>query len=455
MHKDAPVKDVIIIGAGFAGLSAARALMAAGRDNFVLLEARDRVGGRTKPAQLGPLTADLGGQWLGPTQTRLAELGQSYQVATYPTFMEGKCVARIGGREHCGPGSDFTGIYTWREGLAFWRLTRRLERLTAQLDCEQPWAHPEAAALDAMTVEQWAAAQSKQENLRTTVRLICHSLFGAGASEISMLFFVHYVKSGGGLDCLLSSEAGGAQNLLFHGGVHQLARKLGEELGARLQLSAPVQAIDWSDSEVRVATAAQNMRARKLIAAVPPQMLEHIAFAPALPQPKRMVNRRLQMGAFIKFWILYAEPFWRKQGFNGMLARDDSPITPVMDVSPPRQKHGVLAGFFDGEHVVAHSDKTKSQRRELVTAMLAEHWGAPARAPLAYEEKNWGIDRWSGGGAVAYAPPGFYARYAAWLRRPVGACHWAGTETATQWTGYIDGAIRSGERAAQEVLALL
>ena len=449
------VLDAIVIGAGFAGLSAARALRAAGRDRILILEARDRVGGRTRPAALGPLTADLGGQWLGQTQTKLAELARSYQVATYPTFMEGQCICRAGERTHRGKGSDITGIYNWREAIAFWRLARRIERLCEPLDCEQPWAHPEAETLDSMTVEQWAAAQTGQALVRQAVRIICHSLFGAEASEISMLFFLHYVKSGGGLDCLLSSEEGGAQHLLFQGGVHQLARKMGEEMSAQLQLGAPVQTVAWNESQATVSTAAQSFRARKLIFAMPPQCLERIEFAPQLPQPKRLLNRRMQMGSFIKFWILYAEPFWRAEGLNGMLVCDDSPVSPIMDVSPPDQPHGALAGFWGSEDAFAHGDKTPAQRQELVTATLAKHFGEAARAPLAYSDKDWSADPWSGCGAVAYASPGFYTRCAQWLRRPVGPCHWAGTETATQWTGYIDGAIRSGERAAKEVLALL
>ena len=447
--------DVIVIGAGFAGLSAARALRAAGRDRIRILEARDRVGGRTRPADLGGVTADLGGQWLGPTQTKLAALAQSYQVATYPTFMEGQCICRASERTHHGAGSDITGIYNWREALSFWRLTHRIEHLLKPLDCEQPWAHPRAEALDAMTVEQWAAEQSSQPLVREAVRLICHSLFGAEAAEISMLFFLHYVKSGGGLDCLLSSEEGGAQNLLFHGGVHQLARKMGEEMGDRLQLEAPVQTVEWGEGHATVSTAEEVLRARKLIFAMPPQCLERIDFVPQLPQPKRLLNRRLQMGSFIKFWILYAEPFWRTQGFNGMLVCDDAPISPVMDVSPPGQKHGALAGFWGSEHAFAYGDNPQSERQAMVVALLTEYFGAAARQPLAYRDKDWSADKWAGNGAVAYAPPGLYARCADWLRRPVGPCHWAGTETATQWTGYIDGAIRSGERAAEEVLALL
>lgn len=448
------MRHTIIVGAGFAGLAAATKLKDSGVRDFLVIEARDRVGGRTKHGQIAGLDIDLGGMWMGPTQTRLKALADAYQVRTYSTHLDGKAIFRSHGKEHHAPREKIDGLYNLFEGIDFLNSKRKIDALSKDLDCDRPWTHPRAQELDAMTVEHWLMTNVHSKRMRTSYRLICFSLFCAEASQISMLFFLHYVKSGDGLDPILSADDGGAQNFLFHGGVHQIARKMGEELGDRLRLNEPVDQIIWDHDSATVRTTSGLYQARNVIVAVPPTLVPKISFVPALPQPKEAFHNRLSMGSAIKFWVAYTRPFWRDQGFNGMVVTDDSPATPVFDVSPAGQDIGLLAGFFDGNHALEHGDMSTQDRQRIVTRMLAEHFGPQALEPLEYVDNDWTAETWSGGCYGAYLAPGMLASYGEWLRRRVGALHWAGTETSPRWTGYIDGAIRSGERAAQDALSL-
>lgn len=443
----------IIIGAGFAGLAAARALREGGESSFLLLEARDRVGGRTMPGTIAGVTVDLGGMWMGPTQSRLKQIAADYGVQTYRTNLEGKGVFRIGGKEHHGPGEDFDRLFSVFEGLDYLHVRRKIDGMTAKLDCTAPWDHPQASSLDALTVEQWLRTNIRTARLRTLFRIACTTLFCADPSQISMLFFLHYITSGDGLEPILSADAGGAQNLLFLGGLHQIAQRMAQEIEGDLRLNDPVHSIEWQERGVRVHSASGCHEAQRAIVAVPATMVRKMQFSPRLPRNKSKFYDRLSMGSVIKYWIAFERPFWRDTGFNGLIIRDDVPCAPCFDVSPPGAGIGLLAGFFDGNHAIDHGDHGAEARKALVLEMLVDHFGEPALLPIDYVDIDWVAEEWSEGCYGAYAPPGVLARYGGWMRLPVGPLHWAGTETSSRWTGYIEGAIRSGERAAQEILA--
>lgn len=447
-------KKIVIIGAGFSGLAAGKELLRNNEEDFVILEARDRVGGRVKPGMLGPLSIDLGGMWLGPTQTKLKELADHYQVDTYATPLSGKSIFSINGKTHYGEREEIDGLFNLLEGVDYLNSRRKVSNMLTEIDCSQPWSHPDAQALDAITVEHWLQKSIKSKRIRTLYRLLCFSLFCAESDQISMLFFLHYIKSGDGLDIMISADTGGAQNFLFHGGVHQVATHMAEDLQGKIRLNSAVSRINWTADGAQIKTANANYSATKVIVALPPTIIPKIDFYPALPKRKNALHKRLVMGSAIKFWVLYESPFWRERNFSGSILVDDMPCTPIYDVSPTGQDLGVMAGFFDGDHALRYSGESKETRKQVVIETIEKFYGHQALTPVDYVDNDWTSEEWSEGCYGAFAGPGIYHRYGEWLKKPFGPFQWAGTETSPIWTGYIEGAIHAGENAAQATLAV-
>ncbi|MEM9725760.1 MAG: FAD-dependent oxidoreductase [Pseudomonadota bacterium] len=452
--------DCVVIGAGFAGLTAATALQAAGR-SVAVLEARDRVGGRTAPGTLAGLTIDLGGMWLGPTQTRLAALAERHQMRTYKNWIEGDAVAAFGdGRPAARiPGEDFAAGIPEAEQESLAHVALAFETLGADLDPAAPWTHPRARELDRQTVAMWLEREGATPAVRGLVEAACQSLFCAEAEELSMLFFLFYLVSAGGIDVLLSASDGGAQNFLFEGGLHQLAARLGDGLGNALRLESPVLGVtqrpDGVFARFEQGGGEREIQAERCILATPPGLTASLRFEPDLPHAKRGLLRRQPMGSCIKVWVAYDRPFWREAGLNGLILAHGAEATPFLDVTPPGSGLGVLAGFFDADSATRGAALSAEKRREIVLDELATHLGEQARSPIDFAQKDWTAERYSEGCYGAYMGPGTMTNFGPALREPVGRLHWAGTETAVAWSGYVDGAIESGERAASEVLALL
>lgn len=443
--------DCIVVGAGFSGLAAAARLKE--RDKSVLvLEARDRVGGRTAPGDIAGHRVDLGGMWLSPKQTLLAKLARAHGVETYPQYLGGMCRVSIDGRVREAKGDAFEGTFPVAAQLQLLAIIKLVDRLTAKVSPESPWETPGARALDAESVESWVARRTLSPLVRRVIDLVCNSVFCANAREISMLFFVFYCRAAGGLELLLGMQGDGAQALLFDGGVHQLAQKLGEILTNDIMLDAPVHAVTQDASHVEVSSSAGDFEARRVILTVPPPHVLRMAFTPELPYAKRSLLARQPMGSCIKAWIAYEQPFWRDRGFNGFLISEDHAFTPVFDATPDGATVGLLAGFFDAHHATLASEWSGEERRDAALDAVASMLGKAALRPTDYIEKNWNEDPWSGGCYGAYMAPGALTTRGHALREPIGRLHWGGTETALRWTGYIEGALESGQRAADEVL---
>ena len=453
-HETPKSWDAIVVGAGFAGLAAAETLSAAGR-SVLLLEARERVGGRVKPATIAGRAIDLGGMWMGPTQTRLKKRAENFQLQAYPQYIRGKTITHLLGRTAKAEADIEYALFNIAERLDLARVARKIERLAKTLPLDAPWQARDAHALDAITLESWLQKNAYAEKTRALMREITKSLFCADTSQLSMLFFLFYTKSGGGLDVMTSMGPGGAQNFLFDGGVHQLAIKMSEAMDAKLLLNAPVTAIRYEETGVYVEARSSEWRAKQVILAVPPPLAAKIRFSPALPSIKAGLFRRQVMGSVIKFWVAYPEPFWREDGLDGMIFSDSEPASAIFDASPPDGALGLLSGFFDSSPATnLWSPKGQDGRRQAMIKTLTRFFGDKAQEPLDYLDNDWTREPWSEGGYSAYMPPGVLSHYGAALREPVGPIHWAGTETATEWTGYIDGALQSGDRAAGEILAL-
>jgi monoamine oxidase len=444
--------DVVVVGAGLAGLVAARDLVAAGAE-VVVLEARDRVGGRTLtlPAADGT-PIDHGGQWIGPTQDRIAAVAASVGVTTFPSWDRGLHTEFRDGRAHRVDGrlaaSDPGAAVAM--GLA----VRELDAMAATVPPEAPWDADQALAWDSQTVESWLQASVGAEGARTWLRTAMRSTLAAEAGELSLLHTLFFIRSAGSFARLVDT-AGGAQERRFHQGAQAVSIRLAEALGERVVLGAPASVVRHDHRGVVVEADGRAVAAQRAILAIPPALAGRLSYRPALPGWRGQLTQRVPMGSVVKVHALYEEPFWRHEGLSGLAVSHGGPVEVVYDNSPEGGSPGVLVGFVEGQHARGWTRRSPADRRAAVLASLVGFFGEAAGQPRELLEQSWADEEYSGGCFAGYFPPGVWTSYGPALREPVGRLHWAGTETATVWNSYMDGAVRSGERAATEVLAAL
>jgi monoamine oxidase len=444
--------DVIVVGAGVAGLVAADRLVAAGRTVRVL-EARDRVGGRTRSVEVPGhpgVVIDEGGQWVGPGQDLLYRELQRFGLRTYPQPTHGSALVLFRGkaRRYTGRIPNLDPVTLLDVGWT----QRRFDRLCDTVNLDEPWRTPDAEVLDAQTFESWLGRTCRTERGRDFFRTVCEAVFATTAANISLLHALFYAASGGGLEKLITTR-GGAQQDRVVGGMGQLAERLAAGLGADVvRLGEPVRALAQDEAGVRVRTDAGTHTADRAIIAIPPALAGRIAYTPALPARRDQLTQRLPHGGIIKCHAVYAEPFWRADGLSGEAASEAGEVKVLFDATPPAGRPGILLAFVDGPQSLRLGEMPAEQRREAVLRSIARYVGPRALEPVAYLERDWNAEEYTRGCYGAHLPPGAWTQVGAALREPVGRLHFAGTETAVRWCGYIDGAISSGERAAAEVL---
>lgn len=440
--------DVVVIGAGLAGLTAARELNRQGFD-VVVLEGRDRVGGRTCPATLAGVPVDRGASFVGPTQDAVLKLAADLGCQTTPTYHAGANLIRWRGRVHRYHGTipklGLIGL------IDIGRIQWQFERLTRGVDMTAPWNSRRAAVLDSISLGDWLRSVRATAGSRDLMAIVSRVTWGAEPDDVSMLHALRYVKTSGGLDRMLDT-VGGAQQDHFADGSHEMAARIAAELGDHVRLSAVVSRIEWSDTAVAVTSSAGVVDARRAIVAVPPAHRLDIDFAPAPPIEYQQLSQRWPQGALTKSYAAYPTAFWRAKGLSGQALSDQGPVFITFDVSPPAGAPGILLGFTDPRGFDALPEE---QRREQVLGCFAALFGDDAAAPIDYLDQRWGAEEFAPGGPTAAVPPGSWTEFGRLLRTPVGPLHWAGTETADEWTGFMDGAVRSGQRAAAEVSAAL
>lgn len=442
------VADVAIIGAGFAGLTAARELERRGL-SVQVLEARDRVGGRSRPGQLNGVTIDTGGQWVGVGHDRLTRLAQEAGAALVPQYGKGRKVLQV-----AGVAKTYTGLIppVLPRALIEMQLGLvALRQLQKKVDPARPWDSP-LAHLDGETLASWQKRWLRSKGARAIFDIGVRAVFCARPGQLSMLHFLTYLAANVSFDYLVSAE-GGAQAATVQGGMHQLSTHLAAQLRTPVLLEAPVQRIEQGADSVTLTHARGTLLARRVIVAMAPSMARKIAGDP-MQTARHKLGERMPMGSVIKCLVAYETPFWREQGLSGEFVSDTAPFSPVFDHSPADGSCGILVGFFDGPDALRWSGNPDGRRRAVIESLVAA-FGPAAAAPVDYIDHDWIADPWSEGCYVGLPAPGALTELGRALRVPHGRVHFAGTETAAAWIGYIEGALQSGEDAAREVALAL
>lgn len=454
--------DVVVVGAGIAGLVTARNLVRKGH-SVVVLEARDRVGGRTLNHPIGGgKISEVGAQYIGPTQDRIAALAKELHLPTFATFDTGDSVYYAGGKRTVYSDRTPFGaippdpLITTDVAAAV--LT--LDAMSKEVPVDRPWAAKRAREWDGQTLETWLRGIMKNERSLQITATALQAIVGIEARDVSLLFTLFYIAAAGnaktpGTFERIFSTRGGAQARRFHGGSQLVSLHMARALGRRVVLSSPVRSIRHTSKGVTVVSDRLTVKARRCVVAVPPTMALRIAFSPGLPEERDALLQRLPAGNLMKVEAVYPTPFWRKAGLSGATVSLSGPPTTTFDNTPPSGTPGVLFGFVGGDQHREWAPRSAKVRKAAVLAAFARYFGPQALKPRDYFEMDWLKEPWSRGCPVAVAGPGTVLSYYKSIRTPVGRIHWAGTETSTFWNGYMDGAVRSGERAAGEVSAHL
>ena len=457
--------DVIVIGAGAAGLTAAYELSKnKPKCKIIVLEARDRIGGRLYPVSLKVKngekeTFDLGGQWVCRSQKNITKLIDIFKLKTYEQYTKGSKLMELSLGEVTSHRDQVSSIGFFSSIEIFLAL-KKIDNMCKDVPLTKPEKSPHAMEWDGMTVETFKNQTLWTTNAKRAFDLAVSNVFGLSPSQISLLYFLHYCNAAGSFAKLLDAENGGAQGEKIEGGLHQVCRLLRDEIGEEnVLLGHAVAKINQDDDVVRITTSnGKSFESKYCIFAIPPKLVDKIEFTPELPYERRIQMRQIVMGCYTKFLATYETSFWREAGLSGQLTRytdnqesvASSPVSLVMD-AVTSNNNAALVGFFTGFGASHWASKPDEEKKHAVLETLKSFFGSKAGKPLDFAIKDWCEDEWSGGCPVGIMTPGGITQFGDILRKPYKRIHWAGTELGTVWRGYVDGAVESGARAAREI----
>jgi monoamine oxidase len=441
--------DAIVVGAGYAGLAAGLALQKAGK-NILLLEARNRCGGRILTEYFSEQDyTDLGGQWIGPGHERMYQLAAEYGIETFHTYDSGKSTLLFNNKL-----KQYKGLIPPLPLFALLsldRAIRKINKLAKTIDLEHPYQSEQAAKWDAMSLQDWMNMQMKNETARKMFAIATEAVFATDASTISFLHALFYIKSNTHFDFLMNVDKGAQQDRI-KGGAQSICIKMAEKLGDVVHYEKVVTHIQQDEEGVTVSGDGFSYTAAQCIVAVPPVVSTQISFTPSIPTAQWELMKASFMGTVVKCYAVYPSPFWRKQFKNGLVAAPDELTSVVFDNSPLNGSKGILMGFSLAEKAKQLMQHDQPTRKEIVKEGFVKMFGPEAANIEYYTDKSFTEEPFTKGCYAGMFPPGILTQLQTSLATPFQRIHWAGTETSDQFNGYMEGAVRSGERAAKAII---
>lgn len=450
-----PEYDCIIVGAGLSGLAAGERLLSHSQDlRILVLEARDRIGGRVNTVSLNDQKYwDVGGTFLGAGHDLMYDFARRYNIETHPIPTKGKIV-----QYRKGQARSYSGLIPPMRPMTVFRLAvslAQLERKIKQIDTKAPWAHPKAKKWDNISAKQWLRRKSKTNGAEEVWELACRMIFGRSSDEVSLLHFMFVFRSLGSVDAALSSE-GGLQQHILQGGSIQIADKLCAHIGGAhvVKLGEPVNKVTYGeglDDACTVSTALSQYKCKRVILSVPLSLVSRIEFEPKLPSEKQKLIDGTSMGAYSKALAIYKTPFWREAGLRGEVTGFGYAgcVFDVTGAEPSAE--GKLVAFLGGSKAIEFAKLSTEQKQEVILEEFEGMFGSKARQVTGFHYHTMLDEEWSSGCPMAGPGLGVWSKYGQWLRRPIGPIHWAGAETSERHYGYMEGAVHTGQRAADEV----
>ncbi|AZS48279.1 MULTISPECIES: flavin monoamine oxidase family protein [Microbacterium] len=442
-------RDVLIIGAGAAGLTAANDLRKAGL-SVAVLEARDRVGGRLWTDVIDGAMLEIGGQWVSPDQDALKETIEELGLETYSRYREGDSVY-VGpdGKTHRFTGEMFPVSAETEAVIA--RITGILDALVAEIDPDRPWEHPNAAEWDSITWDAWLRSQTDDdEAVRNLAFATGSAMLTKPTHSFSLLQSLLMAASAGSYSNLVDADFILDKRVV--GGLQQVPLRLAERLGQDVLLNQPVRSLEWSDAGVVATTDELTVRARHAILAHAPVLYSRISFDPPLPRRQHQLHQHLSMGFVIKVHAVYDRPFWREQGLSGTAFSPYELSHEAYDNTNHGDERGTLVGFVSDANADGVFELSAEERKERILESLSHYYGPEAKNPVVYYESDWGSEEWTRGAYAASFDMGGLHRYGADLRTAVGPIHFACSDMAGAGYQHVDGAIRMGHLVASNIV---